>query len=186
MANFKTIYKIHDGDLQGAEQHLTYTHDAAEAVAAYVALAATGRAYLEQQVDEEEPEFGEWDLTATNVSEDVQYLVPLPEGVARLDLAAALAAPVTQGAYVTALSDGTRFTLASAFGTNAVVKLSNDEYSGITGREVAYFTFDGPQGLDRETFAASMRGERGYAPGAFAVWQYELDAERVTLTPLAA
>ena len=186
MANYETIYKIHDGDLQGPDQYLSYTHDAAEAVAAYLALAATGRAYLEQQVDEGEPELGEWDLTATTVSEDVQYLVPLPEGVARLDLAAALAAPVTQGAYVTAFSDGARFTMTTAFGTNVVVKLSNDEFSGITGRELAYFTFDGPRGLDREIFTASMRGERGYAPGAFVIWQHSLDSGSKTLTPLAA
>ena len=85
---------------------------------------------------------------------------------------------------ITAIANGARLRMSDTFGTNDVVKISNDTFSGIANRPVAYFTFDGARGVCHKKFCQSMRGEIGYVPGGFAIWQHDIDAGRIELAPI--
>lgn len=87
---------------------------------------------------------------------------------------------------VTELANASRWQMSDAFGQNPVVKICNDEFSGIKGRPVAYFTFDDQRRICFDKFRQSMRGEIGYVPGAFAIWQHDIDAGRIKLDPATA
>lgn len=73
---YPTFYKIYNGALSSPATGLSYTHDAEEARAVYLQLAKEGAAYLESQVDDDGIMLGEWDLVATNVEADAEYIDP--------------------------------------------------------------------------------------------------------------
>jgi hypothetical protein len=87
---------------------------------------------------------------------------------------------------VTNIPDGATFTMITKFGTNKVVKLCGDVFSGISGRPIAYFTFlDRPDKVSREQFIKGMNEEPdGRTRGGFAIWQFELDNGATKLEPL--
>lgn len=84
---------------------------------------------------------------------------------------------------VNQLTDGARFTLTSRYGSNAVIKLGNDEFTGIADRPIAYFTFADARGVSPERFHRMMRGQAGYVPGVMSVWQHDIDTGATVLTP---
>jgi hypothetical protein len=81
---------------------------------------------------------------------------------------------------------GKDYLMTSVFGSNKVVKLS-DDYTGLN-RDIAYFRYaDRGCNLTPQAFAHQI--ECGNVVGVinkvFAMWQFELDFGGTTLTPLA-
>jgi hypothetical protein len=83
---------------------------------------------------------------------------------------------------VTEIPTGAVITYESSFGTNELVKLGNDEFSGIPDRPIAYFTFADARGISRQDFLDSMNGVIGYRSGVIAIWQQYVDTEFVKIT----